>query len=484
MIDRVFPLVLLLASLSATADAAEPAQKPFPGTPTKWRSFARYDFKVNGAGAIVVVPDRPLPGRPWIWRAEFFDSFADADAALVEAGWHLAYLSVPDLFGSPEAIAHWEKFHASMVEDYKLATKPGIIGLSRGGLYSMNWAAAHPGKTLAVYLDNAVCDFKSWPGGLPQKLGTGRGSPPEWKKLLAAYEFKTDAEAVAYKLNPVDNLAPLAAAKIPLLLVYGDKDSAVPHAENSLIVHDRYKALGGPVERIVKPGQDHHPHGLVDVAPVVKFFNAALSPLSGRVVRESIEWLDVWVPGNGNRKLPKVLLIGDSIARGYYGEVERRLEGKATVGRLTTSKSLGDPGLIAEVQLVLSQTSFDVVHVNNGLHGWGYSEAEYAAALPELIAAIRTGAPKAKVVWAATTPMRVADKLDTIAENTARVKIRNELAAKVMLKERIPIDDLFEVVASKPEWYSRDGVHLNAKGTTALANRVADVVDGLIHPKP
>jgi hypothetical protein len=29
----------------------------------------------------------------------------------------------------------------------------------------MNRAAAHPDRTLAVYLDNAVCDFKSWPGG-------------------------------------------------------------------------------------------------------------------------------------------------------------------------------------------------------------------------------------------------------------------------------------------------------------------------------
>jgi pimeloyl-ACP methyl ester carboxylesterase len=169
-----------------------------------------------------------------------------------------------------------EEFHAAMVTDFGLHAKPGLIGLSRGGLYCMNWAAAHPDKTLAVYLDNAVCDFKSWPGGTPKKLGTGKGSEAEWKKLLTAYDFKSDAEAVAYKLNPVDNLKPLAKAKIPLLLVYGDKDTVVPHAENSELVFDRYKELGGPVERVVKPGQDHHPHGLTDVAPVVKFFATAL----------------------------------------------------------------------------------------------------------------------------------------------------------------------------------------------------------------
>jgi len=224
--------------------AAEP--KPFPGTPTKWSGFAKHDFKVGDLDATVVVPDKPRDGRPWVWRGEFFGAFADADAALVTAGWPLAYLAVPDLFGSPKALAKAETFHPAMTADYGLHPKPGFIGLSRGGLYCMNWAAAHPDKTLAVYLDNAVCDFKS------------------------------DAEAVAFKGNPVDTLEPLAKAKIPLLLVYGDKDTAVPHGENSAVVCDRYTALGGPVERVVKPGQDHHPHGLKDVTPVVQFFTAAL----------------------------------------------------------------------------------------------------------------------------------------------------------------------------------------------------------------
>ena len=267
-------VVVVLLAL-ATAPATEP--RPFPGTPAKWQGFARHDFKVNGLGATVVVPPAPLPGRPWVWRGEFLGAFADADAALVKAGWHLAYLKVPDLFGSPKAIGHWERFHAAMVGEYGLHPRPGLIGLSRGGLYRLNWAAAHPDRTLAVYLDNAVCDFKSWPGGAPKNLGTGMGSEGEWKKPLTAYDFQAAAEAVAYKLNPVDNLAPLAKARVPLLLVYGDRDVVVPHAENSALVYARYTALGGPAERVVKPGQDHHPHGLADVAPVVRFFTAALA---------------------------------------------------------------------------------------------------------------------------------------------------------------------------------------------------------------
>ncbi len=272
-------LALAFAALlfvPALAVAAEP--KPFPGTPSKWQGFAKHDFKVGELNAIVVVPAKPLPGRPWVWRGEFFGAFADADAALVKAGWHLAHIKTPDLFGSPKALAKWETFYKAMTADFGLHPKPGFIGLSRGGLYCMNWAVAHPDQTLAVYLDNAVCDFKSWPGGKPKMLGTGAGSAGEWPKLLAAFDFKSDAEAIAYKGNPVDTLAPLATAKIPLLLVYGDADKAVPHAENSAVVYDRYTKLGGPVERIVKPGQDHHPHGLKDVTPVVQFFATALEP--------------------------------------------------------------------------------------------------------------------------------------------------------------------------------------------------------------
>ncbi len=67
----------------------------------------------------------------------------------------------------------------------------------------------------------------------------------------------------------------LAQAKVPLLLVYGDSDKVVSHQENSEVLYQRYRALSGPVERIVKPGCDHHPHGLKDPKPIVEFFQRA-----------------------------------------------------------------------------------------------------------------------------------------------------------------------------------------------------------------
>ncbi|MFM9079006.1 MAG: alpha/beta hydrolase family protein [Opitutaceae bacterium] len=57
--------------------------------------------------------------------------------------------------------------------------------------------------------------------------------------------------------NPVERLAPLAAAKIPLFAIHGDADKLVPLDANSALVKARYTALGGAMELIIAPGQGH-----------------------------------------------------------------------------------------------------------------------------------------------------------------------------------------------------------------------------------
>lgn len=76
---------------------------------------------------------------------------------------------------------------------------------------------------------------------------------------------------VAYDKNPIDTLAPLAKARVPILAVVGDADKTVPVSENIDIVGKRYQALGGKIQVIRKPGCDHHPHSLPDPAPIVDF---------------------------------------------------------------------------------------------------------------------------------------------------------------------------------------------------------------------
>jgi pimeloyl-ACP methyl ester carboxylesterase len=139
--------------------------------------------------------------------------------------------------------------------------------MSRGCLYCYQWAAANTDKVACLFGDAPVCDMRSWPGG----KGKGPGSPPEWQKVMKVFGFSSEADAMAYDKNPVDNLAPLAAAHIPILHVYGDADEVVPWEENTGVVAQRYRRLGGEITLIGKPGCMHHPHGLEDPTPVVDF---------------------------------------------------------------------------------------------------------------------------------------------------------------------------------------------------------------------
>lgn len=190
-------------------------------------------------------------------------------------------------------------------------------------------------------------------------------------------------------------------------------------------------------------------------------------------VRERIEWVDIWVTDADKADLPRVLLVGDSITRGYFGGVEKQLAGKAHCARLTTSKCVSDPTFDDDLKMLLKQYKFSVIHINNGLHGWGYTEDEYRDGLRKTMLTLKQHAGDAKLIWAATTPVRETSDLAQFAERTQRVRARNRLAAEIMQDEHIPTDDLFELVQDHPEWTSGDGVHFNGGGNEALAKQVA-----------
>lgn len=243
------------------------AAEPWGGKVSEWQGFERHEFDVGGKTATVVVPREAAPGKPWLWHGEFFGHKPAPDIALLGRGFHIVYLSVPDQLGAPSAVAHWNQLYRELTERHGLAPKAALCGLSRGGLYCFNWAVANPSHTACIYADAAVCDFKSWPGG----FGHGKGSPRDWQLVKERYGFPSDEAAKAYRGNPVDSLAPLAAARVPLLLVFGDADDVVPWEENSGLIAERYPKLGGTVELIRKPGVGHHPHGLEDSTPIVEF---------------------------------------------------------------------------------------------------------------------------------------------------------------------------------------------------------------------
>ena len=267
-------LLALIAFTIAPAFGQKPAETPpaaltFPGEKLdEWHGFKRHTFPADGCTAWVVEPKTARPGRPWSWCIEFPDAFTDrcAAPALLAAGFHHVHISVGNTFGSPDAVKHFNAFYELLIA-HGFAKKAALIGISRGGLYAYRFATEHPERVTVIYGDAAVCDFKSWPGG----KGTGKGSAGDWAALLKCYGFKDEAEALAYAGNPIDRLEPLAKAKVALIHVVGDADDVVPPAENAALIEQRYKALGGEIQVLHKPGIGHHPHGLDDPAPVVRF---------------------------------------------------------------------------------------------------------------------------------------------------------------------------------------------------------------------
>lgn len=248
---------------AAESAAAAPA---FPGARSLWNGYERYDFVIDGRKCLVVVPKAAAAGRPWIWRARFFGHEPQTDLALLARGFHLVYMDVVELFGNSAAVAHWNAFYRYLTTEHALAPKVALEGMSRGGLYVYNWAAANPEKVACIYADAPVCDVRSWPGG----KGRGKGSAKDWEKCLAAFG-RTDAEMADFRGNPIDHLQPLARAKVPLLHICGEADDVVPVEENTAILAQRYRELGGSIEVILKPGVGHHPHSLKDPAPIVEF---------------------------------------------------------------------------------------------------------------------------------------------------------------------------------------------------------------------
>jgi hypothetical protein len=239
------------------------------GAKTMWKSYCREDFVVDGRATILVSPRSAAPGKPWVWRTEYFDAFAQADLAMLDHGWHLAYCNVSELWGGTRCVEIMRRFHNHMESTCGFTALPALFGFSRGGFSAFNYAACFPEKVGMLYLDAPLLDMRS--------LAVMKAAPTPadgFKALLKKYpSFSADAFSDV-PLNALDQLEKIAASRIPILLVAGDADEVVPYEENGAILARRYPQCGGEIEVILKPGCGHHPHSLESPDPIVRFMLA------------------------------------------------------------------------------------------------------------------------------------------------------------------------------------------------------------------
>jgi pimeloyl-ACP methyl ester carboxylesterase len=253
-------LGLALGGFVSVAAAAQPAE-PAPRV-SEWHGYRRLDFAVAGRAATLVVPSKPAAGLPWIWRTEFFGEDPQVDLELLARGWCVATVDAQGLYGSPRAMALMGQFYAHVVARYGVAKRVVLEGFGPGALAAFNFAASHPTRVAALYLDGPVLDIKSWPGR--------DRSSPEWRECLSAYDLTEDTLA-GFKGNAIDRVSQVAALKIPIIAVWGESDASVPPGDNGALLEKRYREQEAP---IVKPGAGAKPRSLPNPAPIVEFLTS------------------------------------------------------------------------------------------------------------------------------------------------------------------------------------------------------------------
>ena len=162
----------------------------------------------------------------------------------LEAGIAIAGVDVGESYGSPKGRATYNSLHKQLIEERGFSPRACLLARSRGGLMLYCWAAENPGKVNCIAGIYPVCNIASYPG---------------LKRASGAYGM-TESELAA-KLaehNPIDRLASLAKARVPIFHIHGDVDRVVPLEANSGLVAKRYQAAGGKMKLKVAQGQGHN----------------------------------------------------------------------------------------------------------------------------------------------------------------------------------------------------------------------------------
>lgn len=197
-------------------------------------SYDRYDANrpstFRSGGLAIIAPRTVAPGKPWVFRADAIDRGATVDQALLAKGFHIVTPPLTEQSGMVQQ--QWDDTYKTLV-DNGFSRKPVMegTGADAGEMYA--WAIANPDKVSCIYARN-----------------------PSLSSLMT-------------KSAPIDNLAPLAKAGIPILHDCGSLDPWLN--EQTRVVEKRYKELGGPFTLIVREGEGHFPLAPKDPKAVVDF---------------------------------------------------------------------------------------------------------------------------------------------------------------------------------------------------------------------
>lgn len=182
--------------------------------------------------------------------------------------------------------------------------------------------------------------------------------------------------------------------------------------------------------------------------------------------------------------LPRILIIGDSISRGYTLPVRHELAGTANVVRVPENAGSSRNGL-SQLDTWLNRNGrYDIIFVNFGIHDRRMDVNEYRQNIAAITKRLKQHAEK--VYWVNTTPIpdafpKPADYMKPEAYRYYRKYASglrddelNENAKLVMTELGVDVLDLDQYVkANAIEQLARD-VHFTEPGYQALGHRIAE----------
>ena len=184
--------------------------------------YDRYEFRLAGIkGSVgVITPRTAAPGKPWVFRADFVGrGTRSLHQALLARGFHVVTGPVPYDTNGP-VLQQWNAVYKHLV-DAGFSRKPVMEGAGGAAGEAFAWAIENADKVSCIYVENPIL------------------------------------RSNMLQRKPLDNLAGLAKAGVPLLHVCGGSDPWLK--SQTRVAEERYKKLGGKITVVVKQGEGHYP---------------------------------------------------------------------------------------------------------------------------------------------------------------------------------------------------------------------------------
>lgn len=177
-------------------------------------------------------------------------------------------------------------------------------------------------------------------------------------------------------------------------------------------------------------------------------------------------------------KRPRVLLIGDSILSGYKKRVIESLKGRAYVDAWVNPYHQSERLNKELLPAVLANGPYEVVHFNIGLHGWQEGRIKKGTFEPltrGYVEAIRTALPKAKIIWANSTPVTTKGEPSTLGfepEINPVIVDHNRMADEIMSEMKVPVNDFYALLSNKLKLARGDRFHWTGPAYQLLGEMV------------